>query len=98
LERALTAAEREPRPLAVEVEAGREVDRQRQPRRQSTVLRREPHRARLAVHRQLDTGERTDLSRPDARAADDRVRRDATARRLDSDDAALAHVDARERA
>ena len=47
----LTGA-RKPRPLAVHVEARREVDRQRQPLRQAGVLRREPHRARLALDRE----------------------------------------------
>ena len=93
-ERALAPAEREPGPFAVEVEAGREVDRQRHALRQPAVLRREPHRARLALDGERDACERADLARPHARAADDGVGRDRPVARLDADDPPRAHVDA----
>src|SRR4029078_8560467 len=90
LERRLLAAESDSLSLAVEGEARREVDRDRQRVRQAAVLRREPHVARLALHRDLDAGERTHLARPDARATDDRVGGAPALARLDGLDPAVA--------
>src|SRR5919197_221761 len=73
LELPLPAAECDPCSLAMEVEARREVDRQRQLARQAAVVGREPHRAREPLDRQHDARQRADVARPDAGAADDRV-------------------------
>src|SRR5581483_9133194 len=97
-ELARAAAEGEARTLAVDVEAAREVDRERQPLRQAAALRREPHRPREALDRQLDARERADVARPDAGAADDAIGGDAARRRLHGSDATVTHVDPRRRA
>src|SRR5581483_3743764 len=98
LERLLATAEDEARPLAVEVEAGREVDRQRHALREPAVLGREPHPPRLADDRDLHAGEPADLGRPRAGGADDAAGRDPALRRLDRLDPAAADVDPCDRA
>ena len=70
----------------MEVEARREVDRERQRVGEPAVLGREPHVARLPLDRDLDAGERAHLARPDAGAADDRVGGDPALARLDACD------------
>ena len=79
--------------FAVEVEARPEVDRERQRPRETARLGRVVHPAALAVDRKVETCERGDLPRPDAGCADDRLRVDAPARRLDRLDAAVMDVD-----
>src|SRR5258708_15146593 len=98
LELALTSAECEARPFAMEVEATREVDRQRQLLGKAAVPRREPHRARLALDRNVDARERADLLRPDARATDDGVRGDPALRCLYPGDGSTPDGDAGRRA
>src|SRR5581483_3821703 len=97
-ELALASPEGEAGTLPVHVEAGREVDLERQPFGQAAVLRREPHRARLAFDGARNTRERADLARPDARAADDDLGGNGALARLDRDDPAVAYRDARRRA
>ena len=94
LEALLAAAEGDSGAFAVEVEAGREVDGQRQPRRQPAVRRREVHPALLAADRNVHAGHRADLPRPGAGAADDRLRRDPALGRLDGHDPAFGDIDA----
>ena len=83
LQRLLPSAEDEARPLAVEVERRGEVDRQRQPLGQAAVPGREPDPALLALDRQVDAGQRRDLVRPGARAADERAAADRPLRGVD---------------
>src|SRR5438046_10697526 len=77
----------------MEVEAGREVDSQRDALREAAVLRREEHPARLAAHRQVDACKCGNLGRPGTRRTRDGAGRDGPARRLDADDAPGADVD-----
>jgi len=66
LERLLAAAERESRTLAVEVEAGREVDGQRQPGRERGRVLGEEHVSPLRRHGKVEPARRRKLARPDA--------------------------------
>src|SRR5437762_7895219 len=82
----LTAAEDEAWAFAVEVEAAREVDRERKLLGQAARLRRVVHPAGLADDWQVDPDQGSDLARPDARRADDHFRLDAPLGRLDAED------------
>ena len=90
--------EEEARALAVEVEAGREVDRERDPVGQSWRRTGEADLAEVRLDRQLDSDEPCDLGRPDAGGAYDRPCVDAAERRLDATDIAAGDVDPVERA
>ena len=95
LDRLLAAAEGERRSFAVEVETGREVDRQRELAREVRGVLGEEHPAALPGERQLETHGRRELPRPDSRSADDAVGSDRAAGRLDADDAIAVHQDPR---
>ena len=79
--------------FAVEVEAGREVDRQRQLVRQVGHRRGEQHlpAQRRDVERHAD--QLPARARPRSRGADDRARGDGPVRRAHAGDDAVAHVD-----
>lgn len=77
----------------MEVEAGAEVDRQRQLVREAGGLLGEEHPAPFRLHRQLDSGRRGELARPDAGRADHTLGLDRSARRLDPGDAAVTDDD-----
>ena len=97
LDRLLAPAEDEAGALAVEVEAGGEVDGERELPGKPAVLRREVHPAGLAAHGDVDPGEGADVPRPHSRRADDRARADRPGGRLDADDLVPGDLDAVER-
>ncbi len=76
-------AEEKPWPFAMEVEAGREVDGERDPRRKIVGRPGESDLAQVRLDRELDSGVAADLGRPNARRADDGPRLDPAEARVD---------------
>ncbi len=93
LERLLAAAEEKPAPLAVEVEAGREVDGQRQLEGQCVARLREEDVAPLRLDRNGHAGGRAELLRPHARGEYHAPCRDTALTRVDADHVAVLDGD-----
>src|SRR5262245_7730790 len=82
----------------MEVEARREVDRQRNPVREAWRRPGEPDLAEVRLDRQLEADETAELGGPDAGCTHNRPRIDRAECGLDPDDGSVRRLDARDRA